>query len=54
MAAAQADVDYAKAALDEANIYLDRTVIRSPVKGLVVARRVDAGQVRPRAAAACS
>ena len=42
--AAQAAVAQAKAALKEAEINLDRTVIRSPVTGFVLARQVNVGQ----------
>ncbi len=44
VAAAEAALAQAKAALKEAEIQLDRTTIRSPVKGVVVARRVNVGQ----------
>ena len=53
--AAEAAVAQAKAALKEAEINLDRTIIRSPIKGVVVARRINVGQnVAPTAAPACS
>ena len=42
--AAEAAVAQAKAALKEAEINLDRTIIRSPVKGFVVVRRINVGQ----------
>ena len=42
--AAEAAVAQAKAALKEAEINLDRTIIRSPVKGIVLARRINVGQ----------
>lgn len=51
LAAARADVRYAEAAvarevalLDQASLDLERTVIRSPVDGVVISREVDSGQ----------
>ena len=44
MIAAEAAVAQAKAALKEAEINFDRTIIRSPVKGLVVVRRINVGR----------
>ncbi len=44
VAAAEAASVQAKAALKEAEIHLDRTIIRSPVKGWVIARRISVGQ----------
>ena len=41
---AQADASQAKAAVDAASVNLDRTYIRSPIDGVVVARNVDVGQ----------
>ena len=41
---ARAAVDEAKARVDQAKIDLDRTVITSPIDGIVVARNVDVGQ----------
>jgi HlyD family secretion protein len=41
---AQAQVSQAQAALDQANVDLDRTVIRSPINGVVISRSVDIGQ----------
>ena len=44
MIAARAAVAQGKAALDVAQANLDRTVIKSPVKGVVIDRRVNVGQ----------
>lgn len=41
---AQAQVSQAQAALDQANVDLDRTIIRSPINGVVISRSVDIGQ----------
>jgi HlyD family secretion protein len=41
---AAAEVAQAQAAVNQATIDLDRTVIRSPIDGIVVARSVDVGQ----------
>jgi HlyD family secretion protein len=41
---AQSQVVVAQASLDQANVNLDYTVIRSPIDGVVVARLVDVGQ----------
>jgi HlyD family secretion protein len=41
---AQSQVTVAQAALDQAKVNLDYTVIRSPIDGIVVARLVDVGQ----------
>jgi HlyD family secretion protein len=40
----RAQVELAKAALQQAQVDLDHTVIRSPVDGIVVSRNVDVGQ----------
>lgn len=42
--AAQADVLSAEANLRLANVDLDKTVIRSPIDGIVISRDIDAGQ----------
>jgi multidrug efflux pump subunit AcrA (membrane-fusion protein) len=44
VAVAEADLAEAKVALEQAKIGLDNTVIRSPVKGVVLSRRVNVGQ----------
>ena len=41
---AEATVAQAKAALQEAQANLDHTIIRSPIKGVILARRVNVGQ----------
>ncbi len=41
---AQANRDLSKAALDQAQVDLDRTVVRSPVDGVVAKRQVQLGQ----------
>ncbi len=41
---AEAAVAQAKAALKEAEINLDRTIVKSPIKGVIVDRRVNVGQ----------
>jgi HlyD family secretion protein len=41
---AQAPVDQARAAVEQARVNLDRTVITSPIDGVVIARNVDVGQ----------
>ncbi len=40
----RAQVELAKAALQQAQVDLDHTIIRSPVDGIVVSRNVDVGQ----------
>lgn len=42
--AAEAEVEQAEAEARLANVDLDRTVIRSPIDGIVISRDVDAGQ----------
>lgn len=42
--AAESAVAQAKAALKESEINLDRTIIKSPVKGVIIDRRVNVGQ----------
>jgi HlyD family secretion protein len=42
--AAQANVLSADAALNEAKVDLDRTIIRSPIDGVVIARNIEDGQ----------
>lgn len=42
--AAEAQIEVAAAALRAAEIQLDKTVIRSPIDGVVISRNVDAGQ----------
>jgi len=44
LAAAQAQVNSARAQLESANYNLERTVIRSPIDGIVVSRNVSVGQ----------
>jgi HlyD family secretion protein len=44
LAAAEATVRLKRAALDQAQVDLDNTAIRSPVDGVVIARNVDVGQ----------
>lgn len=44
VANAQAQAGQRRAALNQARIELDRTVIRSPVDGVVISRNVDVGQ----------
>ena len=41
---ARAAIDAARAALNQASVNLDRTVIRSPIDGIVIDRDVDVGQ----------
>jgi HlyD family secretion protein len=41
---AHANVDSAKAALDQATVDLQHTIIHSPIDGIVVSRNVDVGQ----------
>src|SRR5262249_24593686 len=41
---ARANVAQAQAARDQATVNLDHTIIRSPIKGIVVDRSVDVGQ----------
>ena len=41
---AKASIGQAKAAVQQAQINLDRTVITSPIEGIVIARNVDVGQ----------
>jgi HlyD family secretion protein len=41
---ARAQVSQARAALEQARVDLDRTVIRSPISGVVMSRNVDVGQ----------
>lgn len=41
---ARAVIGQSKAALDQASVDLDRTVIHSPIDGIVLARNVDVGQ----------
>ena len=45
IAAAEAAVAQSRAAAELAKINLDATVIRSPVKGLIISRRINVGQV---------
>ena len=40
----RAGIDQARAVVDQASVNLDRTVIRSPIDGIVVDRDVDVGQ----------
>jgi HlyD family secretion protein len=47
VAAAEASVLQSKAALDEATMALDSTIIKSPIKGVVIDRRVNVGQTVP-------
>lgn len=42
--AAQAQVEVSEAALEAAQIQFDKTIIRSPIDGVVISRDVDAGQ----------
>jgi RND family efflux transporter MFP subunit len=42
--AAQTVLEQSEAKLKEAQINLDRTVIKSPIKGVIIARRVNVGQ----------
>lgn len=42
--AAEAQVEVSEAALEAAQIQLDKTIIRSPIDGVVISRDVDAGQ----------
>jgi HlyD family secretion protein len=42
--AAEADVQVAEATLRAAEIQLDKTIIRSPIDGVVISRDIDAGQ----------
>lgn len=42
--AAEAEVEQAEAEARLANVDLDRTVIRSPISGIVISRDIDAGQ----------
>jgi len=42
--AADADIAGARAAITEARVNLDRTVIRSPIEGVVIGRHVEVGQ----------
>jgi HlyD family secretion protein len=44
VAQTRAEVARAKASVDQAAVDLDHTVIRSPIDGIVVARKVDVGQ----------
>ena len=44
VAGAQAKLVQARAAVDAANVNLAKTVIRSPIDGVVIARNVDVGQ----------
>ena len=44
VSAAEAGLALSKAALDTAKINLDNTVIKSPVKGMIIARRINVGQ----------
>jgi len=44
VAEARADVDQARAVVTQAALNLDRTVIRSPIDGIVVDREVEVGQ----------
>jgi HlyD family secretion protein len=41
---ARAQVSQAQAALEQAKVDLDRTIIRSPIHGVVISRNVDVGQ----------
>lgn len=41
---AKAQVSQSQAAVDQARVDLDRTVIRSPITGVVISRNVDVGQ----------
>ena len=41
---ARAQVSQAQAALEQAKVDLDRTIIRSPINGMVISRSVDIGQ----------
>jgi HlyD family secretion protein len=41
---ARAQVSQAQASLEQAKVELDRTVIRSPIDGMVISRNVDVGQ----------
>ena len=40
----RAGIDQARAVVDQASVNLDRTVIRSPIDGIVIDRDVDVGQ----------
>ena len=40
----RAEIDQARAAVNQASVNLDRTVIRSPIDGIVIDRDVDVGQ----------
>ena len=42
--AAEADIAAARAMVTEARVSLDRTIIRSPIDGVVIGRHVDVGQ----------
>ncbi len=44
VASAQASVVQARAALNQATLNLDKTIITSPINGIVIARNVDVGQ----------
>ncbi len=44
MASAKATIEQRKAALNQAEIDLERTLIRSPIEGTVISRTVDPGQ----------
>lgn len=44
LAVGEADVAQARSSLDQAQINLDYTTIRSPVKGVIIDRRVNVGQ----------
>ncbi len=47
--AAEAALEQAKAALEQAQINLERTIITSPISGVIIVRRVNVGQnVAPR------
>jgi HlyD family secretion protein len=41
---ARAQVSQAQASLEQAKVDLDRTIIRSPIQGVVISRNVDVGQ----------
>src|SRR5262249_11134708 len=43
-AAGTSSVDEAQAALDQANVNVEHTIITSPIDGIVVSRNVDVGQ----------
>lgn len=47
VAAAEATVAQSMVAVDEAKIALENTIIKSPVKGVIIDRRINVGQVIP-------